>query len=678
MRGKVFLFTSLFIMGILLLFGVEVKKITVDNYQAFQRGSLQGTALDNTGTIFIGPEISRVNGPQQEFYLSMDISAKGVIYLGTGHSGSVFKLQPQAKGSKSFEEIFRSEQLDVNALLVQGDGTVLVGTSPNGKVYKISKDKKVVELFNPDEKFIWDLKRDKLGNVYCAVGNNGGVYKVYQTGDVRKIFTAEDTHIITLFITEGGAVLAGSGDRGVLYRIENQKIKVLYDSVLDEVRGICEDREGNIYFAVTRGIRKRETEKNLGFSSYFTTKKEKREPTPVERSILYRMTTNGIVEAIWSSKEEYAYSLVYDRSEDAVVLGTGNSGRVYRVKGDGRFALLYESDSAQIYKLQNYSAGILMMTNNTAGLITLKPQLNNRGTYFSEIFDLRIKSKLGKIYWESQTFQTNSVSLFVRTGNSILPDSTWAEWSPPFTDGENSLINVSGNRYFQFKIVMNTSNTGRSPTLSSCSVFYIESNLEPRLTLLEVDRSWEFKSRIKKKKAAPDDSKYLRVRWQAKDANRDRLLYKLWLRRVADKGWTLLEDNLTATEFKINSELFADGKYRFKVEVDDSPNNPPNMVKRNEKISSPVIIDSTAPLVRNLQVASGILKFTVTDRVSRIHKVMFSFDSKHWSPIFPVDLINDSKSEEYTLNLHSLKKGKMIFVKVVDEFRNAKVFQSVL
>jgi hypothetical protein len=225
---------------------------------------------------------------------------------------------------------------------------------------------------------------------------------------------------------------------------------------------------------------------------------------------------------------------------------------------------------------------------------------------------------------------------------------------------------------------MNTSNTGRSPSLSSCTVYYIESNLQPKLTFLDVERSWQYQSRSKKKTKKTDQGKYLRIRWRAKDANRDRLLYKLWLKREADKDWTLLEDRLMVTEFKINSELFEDGKYRVKIGVDDSPHNPPDMVKGDSMISSLFIIDSSAPQVGNLQLANGILTFNVSDLVSRIHKVMFSFDSKHWSPIFPVDLINDSKSEQYALNLKSLKKGKMIFIKVADEFRNTKVFQSVL
>jgi len=677
MRGKIRLSIILLIIGTLLV-AVEVKRIQIDNYTSFQRGILKSTALDNNGTLFIGPEIGRISGPQREFYLSMDISPQGEIYLGTGHSGSVFRLQPKAKTGQAFEEIFKSEQLDINAILVQKSGTVVVGTSPNGKVFKISKDKKAVELFNPDEKFIWDLKQDKLGNIYCAVGNNGGVYKVDNTGDVSKLFTAEDTHIISLHITKNGAVLAGSGDRGILYRIENRKIKVLYDSPLDEVRGICEDKGGNIYFSVTRGIRKKQSEKNLGFNNLFNVRGKKKEPVPVERSILYRMATNGVVEAIWTSKDEYAYAIVYDSVKDAVIMGTGNSGRVYRIKEDGGFAILYESESAQGFKLQNSRDGIILMTNNTAGLVSIKPKLNNNGTYLSEVFDLRMKSKLGKIYWDAQTFQNNSVSLFIHTGNSNLPDTTWTEWSPPFTDSENSLINVSGYRYFQFKIVFNAANTGRSPTFSGCTVFYIESNLQPKLSYLRVDRSWQIKPKAKTKTTAKNMAKYLRVRWRAKDVNRDRLLYKLWLKRIQDRGWTLLEDKLLTQEFRINSELFEDGKYRIKVEVDDSLNNPPNLVKRDAKVSPPVIIDSTAPLVRNIQINNSVLKFNVVDQVSRVHNVLFSFDGKHWSPVFPVDMINDSKTEQYSLDLKSLKKGKMIFIKAVDEFRNSKVFQAML
>ena len=96
-------------------------------------------------------------------------------------------LQDQRAPAKR-EMVFKGEQLDVYALLVAGNGDVIAGTSPNGRVFRIAKDNKVSELFNPDEKFIWDLAEDKQGNIICALGNTGAVYSIGKTGDSGEPF----------------------------------------------------------------------------------------------------------------------------------------------------------------------------------------------------------------------------------------------------------------------------------------------------------------------------------------------------------------------------------------------------------------------------------------------------------------------------------------------------------
>ena len=150
--------------------------------------------------------------------------------------------------TQAVEKIFESEQLDFYALLINRNNEIYVGSSPNGKVYHIDKKKKVKVVFDPDNKFIWEIKEDRNGDIICAVGNSGGLYRLKVSGEVSKICETEDSHLISLYITRDNSILAGSGDRGVLYKIENRKVKVLYDSPLEEIRGICEDKEGNIYF----------------------------------------------------------------------------------------------------------------------------------------------------------------------------------------------------------------------------------------------------------------------------------------------------------------------------------------------------------------------------------------------------------------------------------------------
>jgi len=671
---------------------VEVKKIDVDRFEAFRQGEFKGTGLDNKGRLFIGPRIRQLMGPESEYYLSLDTASNGDIYVGCGHKAAVYKIKPglvptaDAAANSVAQQVFATDALDVYALLVKKNGDVFAGTSPDGKIFKISPNngKTGKDFFDPDEKFIWDLKEDTSGNIICAVGNSGGVYRITPGGQADKIFTSEDTHIVSLYIARDGAILAGSGDRGILYRIDNRKVNVLYDSPFDEIRGICEDKNGNIFFSATRGIAR---EDSLDQRSQFYKQKKKKETgmelTPREKSALYLLHASGVVEKIWTLAEEYIYTALYDAKTDSIIVGTGDSGRVYRVKADGGFSIIFESDSAQVFKLADSNNGVVLITNNTASISEIDDTPNNRGDYYSDVFDLEIQSKLGRLYWEAGTTPQTDVQLFVRTGNSSVPDNTWSQWSPPYTDRQNARLDISNTRYFQVKAVLSSGSAAQTPYLNQFKVLYVQSNLPPQVKTIDIG-----KPRPKRPvpgatppKTAEQNtlgSKSLEVRWHASDLNKDRLKYNIYIKGENARNWILVEENTTKTTFLLNTELYQDGKYLLRVTADDALANPPDLARIGYLESTPFLIDSTAPVVRDFTVSGTKVRFTVTDQTSIIAGVHYSLEGTLWYPLFPMDMINDSLSESFDVDIKELRSGKYLFIKVRDEFDNSKVFQEEL
>jgi len=545
------------------LYPVQVKKIEVKNYKDFQKGNFIGTNIDSRGRLSIGDEIKIIKGPEIEYYLSIDFINKKEIFVGVGHSAGVYKIVLKTGKVK---EIFKADQLDVYALLVKSNGEVYAGTSPGGKIYKIGKDKKVIEFFNPDEKFIWDMKEDKEGNIICAVGNDGGVYKIKGYGDGYKIFEAEDSHIVTLFITKNNSILAGSGDRGIIYKINNGKVKVLFDSPFEEIKGICEDMEGNIFFSATKGISYYKEINIKKVEPFFNNKKNKTiKKVNNEKSALYCVHTNGIVEKIWSSEKEYIYSVFYDKRDDGVIVATGNSGRLYKIKKDRSFNLIFESESAQLFKIKGNGKGFTLISNNPASVIKVEDKLNSKGTYLSQIFDLEVKSRLGRIYWDSLTQNNSGISFFVRAGNSNIPDKTWTEWSPPFTDKENSNLNLSGYRYIQVKVLLNSSNMAKSPLLKNFRLFYVQANLKPVIEKIEIIRPSYIRVKDNNKNGMLKNKKYLNIEWEANDPNRDLLKYIIFIKKVMDKNWIIFKKDIPEKKIKIWTELFEDGQYLVKI-----------------------------------------------------------------------------------------------------------------
>lgn len=656
---------------------VQVKKIEAGYYDDFQKGELKGTCIDSKGQLSLGPEITEIKGPASEFYLSMAMGTDGDIFLGTGHTSELYRINP---ASKSMDLIFKSEQLDFYAILAKQNGEILVASSPNGKIYRIGKDKKANVIFDPEERFIWDMKEDRAGNLFCALGNSGGIYQIRESGEAIKIFDAEDSHLISLMIARDNSILTGSGDRGILYRIEDRKVKVLYDSPLEEIRGICEDPEGNIYFSVSKGIDKKKSFDSGELDSFFLNQDSKKETTPPEKSILYCLHPNGTVEQVWSSREDYIYSICFDRKNDSILVGTGNSGRIFRVKKDGFYSLVYEGESAQIYKIIEHRNGFTVLGNNTASIVDLSHNLNTKGVYISEVYDLVVQSKFGKIYWDADMPTGMKVSFFVRMGNSNIPDKTWTDWSAPLTDSRDSSIDMDGYRYFQIQIMLNSSNIGGTPLVNHYRVFYLQKNLKPQIKNVRVIKPEVKRNGVKNDKDASQRkmSKSLEVKWEASDLNRDVLNYTIFIKKENDREWIPFKKNITDTRVNLMTEFYEDGLYELKLVVDDSLSNPPSMAGSNTIISKPFIIDSTAPELSDMTLKGNEITFNVKDRTSLVSEVLYSYDGELWYPLIPEDMITDSMSERYVFKLQPDSQKKIVFFKVSDEYHNSKVYQREL
>ena len=649
---------------------VKVRQIEKASLPDFQKGNFVNVSIDNNGRLFLGPKLKSLPGPAEEFYLSAAVAKNGDLFLGTGHNASVYRITPAGKS----EKVFTGEQLDVYALLAAGNGDLIVGTSPNGRVVRVSKENKVSELFDPDEKFIWDLAEDQQGNIICALGNTGAVYSINRAGAVENLFMAEDSHIISLHVTRDNAILAGSGDRGILYEIRNRKVRVLFDSPLEEIRGIASDEDGNVFVAAVKSVPTPQASKEIEIGTYFPKDTSAEKETIKEKSILYYLQADGTAETVWSSTEEIIYAVYFDAEAKAAVIATGNAGRVYRVDKQGSYAQVCESDSAQIFRIAGAGKGYFLIANNTAGIIQVEGGLNGSGTYFSDIFDARIQSRFGRLTWNAEPGGQSAVTFSVRMGNSDNPDKSWTNWSAPFSDPEDSNINAGGYRFLQTKIVLNSANPIQTPYVSGYRIHYLTNNLKPEVSQVLVQKASE-------RKPVADTvppRKYLHVSWEAADPNQDRLNFNLSLQRLPGGDWVPLRSNIQDKWLYLDCELFADGKYRLKVQADDGLDNTPAWVKTDARISTPFVIDSTAPALSDFIVVGGSVRFTANDESSAVAQVQYSLDGKDWYPIFPEDMVADSRTEKFNFTPSNPKNSRVLFIKVADEYGNYKVFQKTI
>jgi len=141
------------------------------------------------------------------------------------------------------------------------------------------------------------------------------------------------------------------------------------------------------------------------------------------------------------------------------------------------------------------------------------------------------------------------------------------------------------------------------------------------------------------------------------------LEYAIYYRPLNESTFRLLKDKLRDNFYTIDGATLADGRYIIKIVASDAPDNPMGQALSGERLSEPVDIDNTPPVVRVVTPAqsggaTSRTVFDVDDATGKIKKADFSLDGSPWTPLFPEDGIADSGHERYVVELPALAPGE--------------------
>ncbi|MBP1770667.1 MAG: hypothetical protein H6P96_1285 [Candidatus Aminicenantes bacterium] len=170
------------------------------------------------------------------------------------------------------------------------------------------------------------------------------------------------------------------------------------------------------------------------------------------------------------------------------------------------------------------------------------------------------------------------------------------------------------------------------------------------------------------------------VVWDAADENGDALRYSLSIRKDGENEWRMLEEAWTETIYAFDSQALPDGTYFLRLTASDSPSNPLGLDLTSDKISPPLVIDNSLPVVKGFTAVRGgaglDIAFQAEDAYSYIEEAQVLVRPGAWRVVFPVDGIADSRSESYKLSL-KLPPGaeNQVTVKVRDSYGNVGVYR---
>jgi hypothetical protein len=690
----------------------------LQNIEDYLEGKFYGIAVNSKGVLSLAPKEEAIKGPAQDFYLSLLVDSTGNIFLGTGHSGEIYKINKDGEA----ELYFKCPEMDIYCLAQDSKGILYAGSSPNGKVYKITDKGEFEEFFNPQEKYIWDLKFDPKGTLLAAVGENGGIYAINQKGEGAQILKTEENHILCMRFDRNKNIIAGSGGTGRVYRLsEGKSPRILFDSSYNEIKSIDLDRNGYIYAAAAGEVtvpaktasEVKDKQISTGVSVVVSASSSEAASSTSSSSAqkksgaLFRINSDGIAEKLWESDKDLVYSVFWDEKKGHLFFGTGDRGRILAWNREEKITLLFQKKSEQIYHLIPSDNHIYVLANNPAELTMLTPNQGFEGEYISQVFDAKIPSSWGRIEWEADLPEGTILQLLTRSGNSDEPSQTWSEWSPPYQKNNGEQILSPKGRFLQFKAKFKSQSGRVSPELKRVSLFYLQTNLAPEITDLQIfppnvvfikppvqeeqvfgkqndndektDKNSQNSALAMAKKT--ERKGYQTIVWEAEDKNKDDLIFSVYIRNSQEDRWRLLQENLLDKIYAFDTVTLPDGIYFIKVKAGDELSNPGGVALSDEKISKSMVIDNSLPVIKQFQAVKNGNKLSVSfqteDSFSRIKEVKYLIRPDIWRVIFPVDGICDSDQEKFEFSLTLVPKSDdLITVKVTDEQGNVGVYRS--
>lgn len=703
------------------------------SFTDFLKGKFEGVSLGRDGRLTLAPRLETLFNSDQPVVWSVATGPDGALYAATGHRGRVFRIEKSGVSKL----IWTAPRPEVFAIAVNKQGILYAASSPDGKIYRIESGK-ASEYFDPKTKYIWALAVASDGTLYAGTSDGGKVFRITGPGQGEEYYSTGQANVTGLMIDTQGRLLAGTEPNGILFRITSKnKAFALYDSTLPEIRAIASDADGSIYAAGLGGALAKkvqaaqqtnqttQTDTSGGAVTTITVtadtsgdlkptppepqKPQQAAPTPatptvtataavdlsnIEKSAIYRINPDNTVDTIWSSKEENVYDIL-PAQDGQLYFSTDENGRVYNLTQDHKLTLVAQTNESEATRLLRWNGAMLAATANMGKIYRLAAA-GTKGAYESPVFDAGGIARWGKLRWQGE----GTAAFRTRSGNSIRPDATWSDWSAPVHDSSGTQIASPNARYLQF----DTELTGANAAISNVSAAYLPRNNPPVVRSITVltqpaaappvktasysvtvtdtgDPAPVTSTGTATQTLSRASAQQLLISWQADDPDSDKLVYELDFRGDGDgeRDWKPLKKGLHDTTFTIDGDALADGRYFFRVIASDREANPPGSAKDADLISSPVLIDNTAPVIHIQSSSRTEVTFEAQDAASALRRAEWSIDAGPWTPMAPIDGIMDSRTEQFRLHLDNVPAGEHVLVlRVADSGNNTGLAKVIL
>jgi len=669
----------------------------------------------------------------------------GKIYLGTSPNGGIYQYslgkltriylaEPSQKKNSEPNDPNEPENKDdeatghltnehIFAMTTDISGRLLAGISGRRCALMRLEAGELKTIYEPnDAKYIFDILVADNGTIYLGTGPEGKIYSLDSSGKNPKlVFNSTDKNILSLALTNDGSLLAGSDTRGLVYKInpDTGKAKGLYDSEQDEITSLLVTDNGDIYAAATSANVVREQNKfasslpapgrpehkpessekpksgssslNLKIANTKDVQKNSKKGThprsrpakPSQLSFVYKISPEGFVTDIFS---ESVVLFALEMQQDELILGTGNNAELYTIAHDKeQSAVIYKDKKAsQITAVAVQGDEIYLGTANPAKLIKLNKSFTNKGTFTSDLIDASEPADWGKLQIDAEVPTDCQIQVSSRSGNvKDINDPTFSDWSDAVAIKAPVQLTCPVGRFCQYKLTLKSSDGKKTPLIREVAVANTIPNLAPVVKEVAVER-------VNK----PNKSGIFEIKYKAEDKNSDTLVYKIDFRKTNRDSWIELKDKTDKTSYEWNSKTVEDGRYEIRVIASDEKSNTTDQKMTGTRISEPAVVDNTGPIIDILSIGDNqdttllapakikgtraVIELSVIDKYSVISALDYTLNSSDdYKAAVPKDLVFDTTKENFTIAIEDLKEGEhIIALRAKDDVGN-KTYTSI-
>ncbi len=687
----------------------HVRAARVEGVDTFRKAEMGGVAVGENGTIHPGPAATEIAPDAGAQVWSVIRGRDGAIYAATGSDGSIYRI-----AGGEVRRLAQTFEYEVFAEIEGKDGRLYAAGAPNGTIAEVRSDGSTNTLFDTPEKIVWSLVADPQGNLYAGTGDRGLLYKVTPDGKGTILYRAQDSHIVSLAWSKEGKLIAGTDGRGLLLEINPQTGdgKVLYEVQSSEISKILIAPSGEIYFASTGAPPPKEAKPE---------EKGDHDQTPVmsiggdsdqggggggatSSSRVFVRQTDGTIRALWQSPDESIHALAFS-PDGALLVGTGNSAGLYRVERNGEGTLLWRPDVGQVLSLWADKDAVIAGTGNPGKVFRLGPETDKDAWIRPDPVDAGTSAAWGRAIWDVKP-GSGRWEVRTRSGQTQRPDSTWSDWSAMLSDPEGSQIASPSARYIQIEARYVSQGKEEDPAgLSRIWFSYSVANGPPHIgrirfssddpdnasshdsggfsqdlgggVRVQIQRS-PFPSPPGQEEILPSWVRDVKaITWTADDPDSDSMSYTLRIRQVGEGSFHPLAKDIPVNGYAIDTNKLPDGLYEVEVTASDSPSNAPGQSLTDRKVGGPFRVDHTPPAIAELRATrTKPLEITVDgtahDEISPIVRLEISWDGNAWRPVVPDSGFLDARSEPFkvVVPLDREDEGSWVAVRAVDAAGN--------